>query len=1156
MKKNFTLKHSILLTLFAAAMTAQGANMIPDSSFEYGDSPAFNRMRDRDYLAGYSWKSDDSTALDGRRSLRGENGRQLRFACEANEPLPTAERPWTFSIYLKSTRSNTTVTLNVSAYRRLAQLKVRKHFKVGTDWTRCELTVKKFKFSRRLGVNQGPVNFAVLIPKGVTVWADAAQWEAGGQATRYAASKVDQPVLQTELTRGGTPPPIPTPATVAAEKSGEVGLTVRNENSKIASNVPLSTGIIVPRGEFGANTGYTLFDASGREIPCQTAPIALHLADRSVLSLKLDFEADLQPGDNRFRLRYNTHNPTTTTKAPLSATLQVGDLLFHPSRKPDQLWGSFTNRSGKLVIGPGTLGATGIDGCAYRGLNQKIRTETDGPLHAVIVMSGDLVSEKNPKKALLSYEARLHLWKHMPGVAVQLTVTNRHPKRTVALRDLFWKAPLPESSAKNTALLQVFDLSTKKFRLGTAGKDRSFRFSDDKCATMAVRNHGKGVDYQLQTRDGWRKHPTEVAILNREAQAFFWPGQPVQPLLFSPGMAVTRISTLSAYPRKDMPKRGAQTAHLEDPPIVVVDPEWSLRAGIPLQLNRIGKVPLLDRYLKNYEEEGMFCPSGIEKFQLHGLFNYGDHTGDGGWANLESYSDYSTLLRSLRSGSPETLRLGLAAAEHYRDMDVNHIKNLTIMHSCNHVIGNNHFGHAWIQGILLHYLMTGDQRSREVVHQIGNAFLAIPIQSEDIRENRELGYYLLTMADISLALGDKRYINRFRIQLKAAEKLLAAPPKPADRATQRRSMQRTTRHRENSLFYWVNSGIAPFACWYGLAGLLKMYEITGNKSLLPHIRNEIAISLDIESLYRVHLEELYPNLPAEKTLPLIASDYVGGRGSYFYPVMTACSRVTGEKKYRDLAIKVAYARILEGKSDVADILMSAPFLDLPAGFDDEKMIKEVKAIYFDGAAKELLNGDFSQTRSYAEMMTPKRPDGITPRWARNIPYPRYWRLNAGKQFTATEFMRYRPLLYTLGNNTLTLRFNRKRWFTRRTINFDSARIKFLPGIWKFKGKVKTDKNTGNPLFRFFFSDFRHPQGILTLAAKPGAKPYLQSATPALPKLLSYSVSKPDQDGFVTVKAEFDVTVPEVGFIYFSGFLLPGKARGEIKIRELEFKPQK
>jgi len=60
----------------------------------------------------------------------------------------------------------------------------------------------------------------------------------------------------------------------------------------------------------------------------------------------------------------------------------------------------------------------------------------------------------------------------------------------------------------------------------------------------------------------------------------------------------------------------------------------------------------------------------------------------------------------------------------------------------------------------------------------------------------------------------------------------------------------------------------------------------------------------------------------------------------------------------------------------------------------------------------------------------------------------------------------------------------------------------------------------------------------------------------LPKLLGCSVSKPDQDGFMTVEAEFEVTEPSVGFLYFLGVLRPEKANGDISMRELEFKPKK
>lgn len=1140
------------LVTFLAAAAVSGANQLPDSSFEYGNAPAFHRMRDRDYLAPYAWQPDASTAVDGSRSLRGSGGKTLRLACEVNSPLPTARNPWTFSVYLKADRPDTPVTLKAAAYRFFDQSEVKKTVKAGTEWQRHELTVREFRFGRRIGRNQGPVNFMLEIPKGVTVWADAAQWEPGQQATEYAASPVDHAVPRRELTRAATPPPMPLPAAVRPDRKGEIRLTVVNEGKSVYRNAPLSTGLLAPRGEFGSNTRYTLLDNAGRELPLQTAPLALHIADRSVLSLKLEFEAGLAPGENCFTLRYSAGAAAPAPVQPLSAARNAGGLIWHPSADPAKLWEKFTAPDGKTVIGPGTLYAVGIDNRRFRGVTETLRTETGGPLHTVVTAIGSFAAEDDPETVLLSYEARLHLRKGTPGVSVELTLTNRHPEQCIALREAGWRAELPEGGKADAALLQAFHPFSGKFRLGSAGTDGAFRFDNDRRIPLAMRSAGTKYDYRLQTRDGWKKHPTAIGIRDGKADVPFWPGAPVQPLLFTPGLAATRTSTLFAFTAGNAPDEAELAAQLDAPPVVTAEPAWILKAGVPLQLSETGKTPLLDRYLENFTKSGNFRPGAIENGNWYGLFNYGDHPGDGGWANLESYTDYSTLLRGLRTGDPETLRLGLAAAEHYRDIDINHNNNLAIMHSSNHVNGGSHFGHAWIQGVLLHYLLTGDPRSREVAYEAGNALLAMPPDSSEIAENRQLAYYLLTLADGCRVFGDSRYIDRFRTQLGNAEARLAAPPGPEDRM-----MQRTTRHRENCFFYWTNSGVVPFASWYGCMGLLKMYEITNDRTLLPHIRREVGNALDLELLYRVHLEELYPNLPAEKTLPLIASDYVGGRGSYFYPVLAAYARATGEMQYRDLALRVAYARILEGKLDggAADILMTAPFADLPPDFDEAKVVSEVKSAYLDGAATELLNGDFNEVRSYAEMMTPKRADAVTPEWARDIPYPRHWHFNAGKEFTATEFMRYRAELYTLDAGTLRLNFDRSKWYAQ-TINFDSARIAFRPGIWKFRGKVKTDRNTGSASFAFRFSNFKDTRGVLILPARPGAKPELRSATPALPKLISHSVSEPGKDGFLTVEAAFEVSEPSVGHLFFTGSLLPGRERGHIEVREFEFKQHK
>lgn len=123
---------AILFIPFLATLTAAGANMIPDSSFEYGTSPAFHRMVDKDYLASYGWFPDQTTAVDGRRSLRSNNGTPLTLTSEVNAPLPTQKKPWVFSVFLKADQPDTPVCLKASVYRFFDQSEVKKTVAVGT----------------------------------------------------------------------------------------------------------------------------------------------------------------------------------------------------------------------------------------------------------------------------------------------------------------------------------------------------------------------------------------------------------------------------------------------------------------------------------------------------------------------------------------------------------------------------------------------------------------------------------------------------------------------------------------------------------------------------------------------------------------------------------------------------------------------------------------------------------------------------------------------------------------------------------------------------------------------------------------------------------------------------------------------------------------
>ncbi|MBR0459466.1 MAG: hypothetical protein IJJ26_09530 [Victivallales bacterium] len=1126
-------------TLFALLATpilafAAITNYIPDGGFENGIQPVFHRMWDVNYMP-MAPQIESKGAFEGKRCVRVTHDRPLFFYSEVNLPVPQPKSPWTFSIYLKSNQPNAQATIRVGIYRQWDHVDTEKTVTVGTDWTRHEITISKWSYGRRSGKNQGPVNFSVSVPEGNTVWADAAQWESVPKARDFTNSVMFHATIRKDWTPF---PQVPwesdPPKPLANPQPFEIPLFVQNDETCTLSATPLSTGILFPKGVLGAGGTFHILSDTG-ELPCQFRTLAIYEQDSSILSGQIDFIADLKPGKNTFSLHYDPKGtPATDTFNPFERLPRPGD---------EQLWQD--SASLPIAFHGATARARSINNTPYKSVVVDTSPLFTGPIHAYYVVRGHLVNESRPEYGLLAFSARIHAWKGIPGVTVDFTLENRHPTRTPCLRQASWESPLTVSP-NGAALLQVFHPDTHTFSLGTADSSGKWNFQELRGeAALTTSNH-----LLLHTQDAWRMHPTSIAFRNGRACADLWPSQ-VRPLLFSPGMAITRTSHLLMLPNST--DATAIRKRLENPPILQVAPQWMLRAGLPLRLAASPKTPVLNKYLGDFMSQNTLEPENPELGRYwYGVFDYGDKRGDGGWSNLESYTDYSLELRGLACGDLRAMRQGFEGAKHYRDMDINHNTGFPHVHSTNHVNGPIHFGHSWIQGLLLHYLLTGDLRSREVAFHASEGILNYPVDSTEIRENRELAYYLMTLSDMSLVFGTKRNYPRFLRQLEQAETYLHATPTPRDTL-----MQRTSAFRGNSYFWWCNAGIVPFACWYGTAGLLKMHALTHDASLEPHIRREFLNTLDLESIYRVHLEELHPNLPAEQTLPFIASNYVGGRGGYFYYSATEFSRLTGDPKYAELARKVAYARILEGKNinAVNDIMMTAPFADLPEDFSEEKLIEEVRQLFLKSSAPKLLNGDFRQTRSYAEMMTPRVPGAITPEWAKDIPYPRFWHINIGKEYTATEFMRYRTELYSLGDGCMNILLDRSKWYAIN-INMDSARIALRPGVWNFSAKVKRDNNVLPSRFAITFSHFHDYRSVFGLFLDPKEKHDWTTKSSEAPDVLSVHCTAPDRDGFVTVNASFRITQEGFSTVNFYTGLLPNAQKGIITLRELSFEPQK
>lgn len=121
-----------------------------------------------------------------------------------------------------------------------------------------------------------------------------------------------------------------------------------------------------------------------------------------------------------------------------------------------------------------------------------------------------------------------------------------------------------------------------------------------------------------------------------------------------------------------------------------------------------------------------------------GFFNYGDWFGERGvnWGNGEYDTTYGMYLQYLHSGRPEWLELAAASARHCLEVDTNHnpgeFQGWQYLHCMGHV--GDYFpegyavgaygpqarpghAHTWVEGLLLHYLFTGDRLARWAVER-------------------------------------------------------------------------------------------------------------------------------------------------------------------------------------------------------------------------------------------------------------------------------------------------------------------------------------------------------------------------------------------------------------------------------------------------------
>ena len=163
----------------------------------------------------------------------------------------------------------------------------------------------------------------------------------------------------------------------------------------------------------------------------------------------------------------------------------------------------------------------------------------------------------------------------------------------------------------------------------------------------------------------------------------------------------------------------------------------------------------------------------------YGFTNFGDTYSDfeGFWSNSEYDSAFWFYMEFLRGGDPRWYRLANQAARHLIDVDTcNHSRQVEqigaqYIHTPGHAGGflppyfrskslgsKSLLSHTWVEGPVLHYLLTGEERVRSVIRRTGIR-LTRDLSDYNFWNARECGWHLTHLCGLARLDDDPRFLN-------------------------------------------------------------------------------------------------------------------------------------------------------------------------------------------------------------------------------------------------------------------------------------------------------------------------------------------------------------------------------------------------------------
>jgi hypothetical protein len=210
----------------------------------------------------------------------------------------------------------------------------------------------------------------------------------------------------------------------------------------------------------------------------------------------------------------------------------------------------------------------------------------------------------------------------------------------------------------------------------------------------------------------------------------------------------------------------------EGPVLALADPEWYTRSGAfgPQITVAQSGFPAVEKNLADHISDPVIKKVGL------GFENYGDHSSNGYvrgtylWDNNEYDLPAGAMVHFVRSGDRAALRLGLAGALHYLDVDTIHYSSqhadwAAAQHTHSHATFGHHTAqgpdmhHAgYVQGLIWYSYFTGEPIGLLGAQGIANWVLRnIEVQTTSME--RGVGHPLMTLNDVYEATWNEAYLR-------------------------------------------------------------------------------------------------------------------------------------------------------------------------------------------------------------------------------------------------------------------------------------------------------------------------------------------------------------------------------------------------------------